>query len=157
MPDSAPAGERVYRGIPVSPGVSRGKILILTKQQDRIPEQHLPEDQVPAEVQRFEQALIDTRHQIVAMQEEVSERVGAQEASIFDAHLLVLEDPMLVEEVTRRILQDKVTAEYAFQQVAEKFIHGLSMIDDEYLRERAADMRDVTARVLHNLLGAQEH
>src|SRR5439155_23091847 len=114
MPESAQSGERVYRGIAVSPGVSRGKIIVLTRQQDNVPEQHLAEDQVPAEVQRFEQALIDTRHQIVEMQEEVSEKVGAQEASIFDAHLLVLEDPMLVEEVTRRILHDKVTAEYAF-------------------------------------------
>src|SRR5688500_15671598 len=156
MLDSARTGEHVFRGIPVSPGVRRGKILVLSKLQDRVPEQHLAEADVPGEVQRFEQALIDTRHQIVSMQEQVSERLGAQEGAIFDAHLLVLEDPVFIEEVTRRIQNERLTAEYAFQQVADKFIHGLSAIDDEYLRERAADMRDVTSRILNNLLGNPE-
>src|SRR5687768_7452123 len=122
MPESAPAGERILRGIAVSPGVSRGKVIVLTKQTDKVPEQHLPEEQVAAEVQRFEQALLDTRRDIAQMQEEVSERLGAQEASIFDAHLLVLEDPMLIEEVTRRVQSERLTAEYAFQQVADRFI-----------------------------------
>ena len=153
MLDSARTGEQLYRGIPVSPGVSRGKILVLTKMQDRVPEQHLAEADVPNEVLRLEQALIKTRHQILKMQEEVSDRLGAQEGAIFDAHLLVLEDPVFIEEVTRRITNERLTAEYAFQQVADKFIHGLSTIDDEYLRERAADMRDVTSRILNNLLG----
>src|SRR5687768_3042978 len=153
MLDSARTGEHLYRGIPVSPGVSRGKILVLTKTQNRVPEQHLAEADVPAEVQRLEQALITTRHQILRMQEQVSDRLGAQEGAIFDAHLLVLEDPVFIEEVSRRIVNERLTAEYAFQQVADKFIHGLSTIDDEYLRERAADMRDVTSRILNNLLG----
>jgi len=153
MLDSARTGEHIFRGIPVSPGVSRGKIMVLTKSQDRVPEQHLAEADVPSEIQRFEQALIGTRHQILEMQEQVSERLGAQEGAIFDAHLLVLEDPVFIEEVTRRIQDERLTAEYAFQQVADRFIAGLSAIDDEYLRERAADMRDVTSRILNNLLG----
>lgn len=156
MLDSARTGEHLYRGIPVSPGVSRGKILVLTKTQNRVPEQHLAEADVPGEVQRLEQALITTRHQILRMQEQVSDRLGAQEGAIFDAHLLVLEDPVFIEEVSRRIVNERLTAEYAFQQVADKFIHGLSTIDDEYLRERAADMRDVTSRILNNLLGNPE-
>ena len=156
MLDSARTGEHIFRGIPVSPGVSRGKILVLTKAGDRVPEQHLAEGDLPDELRRFEQALIDTRHQILHMQEEVSERLGAQEGAIFDAHLLVLEDPVVIEEVTRRIQNERLTAEYAFQQVADRFIRGLSAINDEYLRERAADMRDVTARILNNLLGHPE-
>ena len=156
MLDSARTGEHIFRGIPVSPGVRRGKVLVLTKAQDRVPEQHLAEADVPNEVQRFEQALVQTRHQILRMQEVVSERLGAQEGAIFDAHLLVLEDPVFIEEVTRRIQTERLTAEYAFQQVADKFIRGLSAIDDEYLRERAADMRDVTSRILNNLLGNKE-
>lgn len=156
MLDSARTGEHIFRGIPVSPGVSRGKIIVLTKSQNRVPEQHLSEADLPNEIQRFEQALIKTRHQILEMQEQVSERLGAQEGAIFDAHLLVLEDPVFIEEVTRRIQNERLTAEYAFQQVADRFISGLSAIDDEYLRERAADMRDVTSRILNNLLGATE-
>ena len=79
--------------------------------------------------------------------------MGAKDASIFDAHLLVLEDPMLIDEVTRLIQEQKLNAEFAFHQVAEKYGATLSSMDDEYLRERAADLRDVTARVLDNLLG----
>src|SRR3989442_1266576 len=154
MLDAARAGEKIIRGIPVSPGVCRGKILVLGKSpDDKIPKHQVPDAKLGHEVQRLELALIDTRHQILEVQRQVTRALGAEDATIFDAHLLVLEDPTLIEEVSRIIFQEKVTAEYAFQQVADKYAKTLSAIDDEYLRERAADMRDVTARILNNLLG----
>lgn len=147
-------GEKVFRGIPVSAGVCRGKILVLGRPKEQaIFRLQLSDDELPQQVQRLEQALVETRQQILGVQRQVSQGLGAQDASIFDAHLLVLEDPTLIEEVSRIIYQDKVTAEYAFQQVAEKYVATLSAINDEYLRERATDMRDVTARILNNLLG----
>src|SRR5215467_5795432 len=79
--------------------------------------------------------------------------MGAQEGSIFDAHLLVLEDRTLLDEVIRVIQESKVNAEYAFHTVAERYATTLAAIEDDYLRERATDMRDVTQRVLNNLLG----
>src|SRR5262249_31129039 len=93
------------------------------------------------------------RHQILEVQRKVSEGMGAQEGSIFDAHLLVLEDRTLLDEVVRVIQEEKVNAEHAFHVVADRYAATLSAIEDEYLRERAADMRDVTQRVLNNLLG----
>src|SRR5258706_7850859 len=157
MIEAGRSGERLFRGIPVSSGVSRGKILVLRRpHEDAIPKQHVCEADLPHEVQRLEQALVDTRHEIRQVQRQVSEGLGAQDASIFDAHLLVLEDPTLIEEVSRIILEEKVTAEYAFQKVADKYARTLSAIDDEYLRERAADMRDVTARLLSKLTGFTE-
>jgi phosphotransferase system enzyme I (PtsI) len=81
--------------------------------------------------------------------------MGAHEGGIFDAHLLVLEDRTLLDEVVRMIQRDKVNAEYAFHSVAERYAATLAAIQDDYLRERATDMRDVTARVLNNLLGVQ--
>jgi len=145
------------RGIPVSPGVSRGKILVLSPPSEQvIVKQHVCEDDVPHQIHRLEQALVDTRHEILEVQRQVSEGLGAEDASIFDAHLLVLEDPTLIEEVSRIITEEKVTAEYAFKQVADKYTKTLSSIDDEYLRERAADMRDVTSRLLHKLVGHTE-
>ncbi len=154
MLEPARTGEKILRGIPVSPGVCRGKLLVLSLPQDnRIPRQQITEEQVANEVQRLEQALVDTRRQILEVQRQVSQRLGAQEASIFEAHLLVLEDPAVTEEVSRMISTEKVTAEFAYQQVAERYAQTLSAIDDEYLRERAADVRDVTARVLNSLLG----
>jgi phosphotransferase system enzyme I (PtsI) len=81
--------------------------------------------------------------------------MGSQEGSIFDAHLLVLEDRTLLDEVVRVIQESRVNAEYAFHTVAERYAATLAAIDDDYLRERATDMRDVTARVLSNLLGIE--
>src|SRR5882762_10782 len=157
MVEAGRSGEQLFRGIPVSSGVSRGKILVLGRPQDNlIPKQHVSEAELTHQVHRLEQALVDTRHEILEVQRQVTEGLGAQDASIFDAHLLVLEDPTLIEEVSRIILEEKVTAEYAFQKVADKYAKTLSAIDDEYLRERAADMRDVTSRLLNKLMGVDE-
>lgn len=154
MLEPAQPGERIFRGIPVSPGVCRGRLLVLDKPPEAaVRERHVAEADLGCQVRRLEQAIIETRHEILEVQRKVSEGLGAQDATIFDAHLLVLEDPTLIEEVTRIILEEKVTAEYAFKQVADKYAKTLSAIDDEYLRERASDMRDVTERILNNLTG----
>jgi len=149
-------GEQVFRGIPVSAGVCRGKILVLGKTQHSIARRNLAESQSPEEVSRLERALIQTRHEIVEVQRRVSEAMGASEGSIFDAHLLVLEDRTLIDEVVRMINAQKVNAEFAFHTVAERYATTLAAIEDDYLRERATDMRDVTTRVLNNLLGQQD-
>lgn len=152
MPEP-PRGERTFRGIAVSAGVCRGKILVLDRSRPSIVKRQLTEAQVSDEVNRLEKALVQTRHQLLEVQRRVSEGMGSEEGSIFDAHLLVLEDRTLLDEVVRRIQQEKVNAEYAFQAVAERYAAMLAAIEDDYLRERATDMRDVTARVLSNLLG----
>jgi len=147
----------VLRGIPVSAGISRGKILVLGQPEAKaIVKKALSELEASDEILRFEQAMVETRRQILDVQRRVSQGLGSNDASIFDAHLLVLEDPALIDEVTRLINNESVTADYAFQQVAEKFMRTLSAIDDEYLRERATDMRDVTERVLNNLRGHRD-
>jgi len=157
MLDDAPVGEKVLRGIAVSPGVCRGKILVIGKpQSDPILRHQLTEAEVPQQLQRFQHALVVTRQQIMEVQRQVNEGLGAKDASIFDAHLLVLEDPTLIDEVTRVIRGQRVSAEFAFQQVADKYSATLSAIEDEYIRERATDMRDVASRVLDNLLGRGE-
>ncbi|HWW02235.1 MAG TPA: phosphoenolpyruvate--protein phosphotransferase [Candidatus Acidoferrum sp.] len=153
MPEALPKGEKTFRGIPVSAGVCRGKILVLHRNRPSIARRLVAEPQLPEEVSRLERALVETRHQILDVQRRVSEAMGAEEGSIFDAHLLVLEDRTLMDEVVRLIQKEKVNAEYAFHSVAERYAATLGAIEDDYLRERATDMRDVTARVLNNLLG----
>src|SRR4051812_23096013 len=148
-------GEKIFRGIPVSGGICRGKVVVLGRARPIISKQQIPEAKLPEEVIRLEKALIQTRHEILEVQRKVSEGMGAQEGGIFDAHLLVLEDRTLLDEVVRVIQQEKVNAEYAFHAVAERYAATLAAIQDEYLRERATDMRDVTARVLNNLLGVE--
>jgi phosphoenolpyruvate-protein phosphotransferase (PTS system enzyme I) len=156
MPEPKHTGEKSFRGIPVSTGVCRGKILVLGRARPSIAKRQLADDDLAEEANRLEKALVQTRQQILEIQRRVSEGMGAEEGSIFDAHLLVLEDRTLLDEIVRVIQEQKVNAEHAFHTVAERYAATLSTIEDEYLRERAADMRDVTARVLNNLLGLEE-
>ena len=99
----------------------------------------------------MQQSLVRTREQLQDVQRKVATSLGAEHATIFDAHLLVLEDPALIDEVVRVIRQDKVNAEYAFHRVTERYAAALAKVEDEYLRERTSDMRDVSSRVLNNL------
>src|SRR2546428_8108217 len=156
MPEPLHKGEKIFRGIPVSAGVCRGKILVLDRARPTVSKRQLSDGEVNEEVSRLEKALVQTRHQILEVQRKVSEGMGKHEGSIFDAHLLVLEDRTLLDEVVRVIQEEKVNAEHAFHTVAERYASTLAAIEDDYLRERATDMRDVTARVLNNLLGCDQ-
>ena len=149
-------GETIYRGIPVSAGVCRGKILVLDQVHNPVPSRQLSDPEIPTEIQRLEKALVQTRHQLNEVQRQITESVGAEQASIFDAHLLVLEDPALIEESIKVIRTRKINAEQAFQTVAERYAAALAKVEDEYLRERAGDMRDVTSRVLHQMMGRND-
>lgn len=156
MGESLHKGEKVFRGIPVSAGVCRGKILVIGKSNPSILKRELTDSEVAEEINRLERALVQTRHDLLEVQRKVSEAMGAEQGSIFDAHLLVLEDRTLIDEVLKLIAEEKVNAEYAFHTIAERYAKTLSGIEDDYLRERATDMRDVTARVLSNLMGHQD-
>jgi phosphotransferase system enzyme I (PtsI) len=145
-------GEKLFRGIAVSAGICRGKILVLDRAQHVITRRQLADTETPVEVGRFEKALVQTRQQISEVQRKLIENMGTKEGDIFEAHLLMLEDRMLVDEVIRTIKEQKVNAESAFHAVSERYAAALAAVDDEYLRERANDMRDLTSRVLDNLL-----
>ena len=122
-------------------------------EEEAIPFRDLQEGELDAEVARFEAALLATRAELLALQERLSQSSSASDASIFDAHLLVLEDPSLIDEVLKGIRRERHNAEFVFQGVSHKFINTLASIDDPYLRERAVDLEDVARRVLRHLLG----
>jgi len=149
-------GEKVYRGIAVSAGVCRGKILVMHRARHFISRREVSDADIPAEIKRFEQSLNQTRKQISEVQRKVVQNMGVKEGDIFDAHLLMLEDRVLVDEVMKLIRDQKANADYAFHTVSERYIDALAGVDDEYLRERAADMHDLTARVLDNLLEVKD-
>ena len=149
-------GEREYRGIAVSDGVCRGKILVLHRTHHIIARHEITAGEVAGETNRFEKALVLTRQEILEVQRKVVENLSAKEADIFEAHLLMLEDHALVGEVIRLIKEEKVNAEYAFHSVAERYAEALLAANDEYLRERVSDMRDLTSRVLDNLLEVKD-
>jgi phosphotransferase system enzyme I (PtsI) len=147
-----PKGEKLFRGIAVSAGICRGKILVLDRAQHVITKRQVTDREITAEVGRFEKALVQTRQQISEVQRKLIENMGAKEGDVFEAHLLMLEDRMLVDEVIRTIREHRVNAESAFHEVSDRYAAALAAVDDEYLRERAADMRDLNSRVLDNLL-----
>jgi phosphotransferase system enzyme I (PtsI) len=153
MTDQPESAERVYRGIPVSAGIAQGKVFVVSRPTSAIPKYTVAEAELPQQIERLHQALVLTRQQIINVQEKVSLALNAKDASIFDAHLLVLEDPTLIESVTALVCSRKINVEAAFQEFADKYASTLSALDDAYLRERAADMRDVTSRIMANLLG----
>ncbi len=147
------AGERVFKGIPASPGFAHGRVFIHHSVDEAPPVYPISAEEIPSEIQRLEAALIETRNQILEVQERISNAIGAKDAAIFDAHLLVVDDTTILDEVRRAISADKLNVEEIYSRVAHRFIVQFSQFDDPYLRERAVDIQDVTRRVMRNLLG----
>ncbi|HEX4667643.1 MAG TPA: phosphoenolpyruvate--protein phosphotransferase [Chthoniobacterales bacterium] len=145
--------EKRCQGVPASPGIARGPIHVFSIESDDVVKYQVDPSHIPDEIARFENALIQTRAQILEMQQQIAEAIGAKDAGIFDAHLLVVEDQTLIDEVLRKLEADHCNVEYTFQEVANRYVESLSKIDDPYLRERALDIQDVTRRVIRNLQG----
>lgn len=142
-----------FHGAGVSPGIAQGAIHVVRDDLDDVARYRIEPGQIANEIGRFEAALIQTRTQILEMQQKIAESIGAKDAGIFDAHLLVVEDRTLIDEVLRKLEADLCNVEWVFQEVATNYAETLSKIDDPYLRERALDIEDVTRRVIRNLQG----
>ncbi len=142
-----------FQGAGVSPGLARGVVHVVRDDLDDVAHYHIEPSQIGNEIARFEAALVQTRVQILEMQQKIAEAIGAKDAAIFDAHLLVVEDRTLIDEVLRRLETERCNVEWAFQEVASSYAETLSKIDDPYLRERALDIQDVTRRIVRNLQG----
>ena len=145
--------ELVVQGIAASKGIAYGQVFIYIQSNVEVPNYNVGAEKRIEEISRFEQALLVTRQQVQKIQSEVAKNLGSEEAAIFDAHLLVLEDQALISETIREFEETAKNIETCFNAVAKRYIQAFSEIDDEYLRERASDLRDVTQRVLQNLLG----
>jgi phosphotransferase system enzyme I (PtsI) len=148
--------ERIFHGIAASPGVARGSASVLVRREFDIPKRTVSPEEREEEITRFERGLLETRRQISAIRAEVAEKLSEDEAAIFDAHQMVLEDRALIEETIREVVESGFNIEYSFQTVANRYIDAFSKIEDEYIKERAADIRDVSRRLLSNLLGRKE-
>jgi phosphoenolpyruvate-protein phosphotransferase (PTS system enzyme I) len=112
-------------------------------------------DNPTTEIERFQNALEKSKSELEAIKNRAKEELGADKAAIFEAHLLVLSDPELVSPIEDKIKTEKVNAEVALKETADMFILMFEQMDNEYMKERAADIRDVTKRVLSHLLGVQ--
>ena len=149
-------GEKIFHGIAVSAGVCRGKILVLHRARHIISRREISDANLESEIKRFEHSLVRTRTQIKEVQRRVTENMSSSEGDIFEAHLLMLEDRVVIDEVFRLIREQKVNADFAYHTVSGRYIAAMEQVEDEYLRERAADMKDLTGRVLDNLLEVKD-
>jgi phosphotransferase system enzyme I (PtsI) len=151
--DSKEKVEKRFTGIPVAQGIAHFPAYHRYEIDEEISPRSIEESELSGEVARFEAALIATRMELLDIQQQIVAAIGSEDASIFDAHLLVVEDRTLIDEVLRMLERDKFTVEYVFQQVAQKYCNTLEAIDDPYLKERVVDIQDVARRVIRNLLG----
>lgn len=153
MNDSRGTAEQVLQGIAASGGVARARAFRIGPAAPEVLRRSLDPSEVPGELIRLREALLQTRQQIRDIQLRVSRALGASEGAIFDAHLLVLEDPSLLEEITAGIRDQRLNAEFVVASVASRFAAALAAVEDPYLSERAADVRDVAHRLVRNLTG----
>ncbi len=145
--------EVVYSGIPVSEGVVIGIVYKLDSGTKLSEERSIKKSEISEEILRFESALIQTRKELLEIQNKIAQAMGNDHANIFNAHLLVVEDLTILEEVTKRIESERKNAEFIFSEVMARFVKIFNDMEDEYLRERVYDIEDVTKRILRNLRG----
>ena len=141
----------MYKGIGASPGIALGKVLVV-EQSELIIERKNIED-VDYEIAKLEDAINISIEELIKVKEKAFKTLGEHEAEIFEAHLLVLKDPELVDSAKSKIKDEKVNAEFALNEIKEMFVGMFEAMDNEYMRERAADIKDVTNRVLRHILG----
>lgn len=149
--------EKRFQGIPVAPGIAHAEVVIHWVDDEEIPVRKITAGELPEEIARFEAALIATRAELLEIQQRIADAIGSKDASIFDAHLLVVEDRTLIDEVLRNLEKEGLNVECIFHKVAERYCKTLSEIDDPYLRERVVDIEDVARRVIRHLLGKAPH
>ena len=140
-------------GIPASPGIVFGNALVLKEEKIILDPQKITEDQVEAEVARFYNGRAAAVEQLTAIKDRAFKSLGEEKAAIFEGHLMILEDEELEEEIIDYLRSHKVNAGVAASKIIDQQVEMLSEIDDEYLKERAGDIRDIGNRLIKNILG----
>ena len=140
-----------FKGTGASPGIALGKALVVEHKELVIEKRTITD--VDAEIAKLRDAVQVSKTELEKVKEKAAKELGEAEAEIFGAHLLVLEDPELTGAAESKIADEKVNADFALNEIKEMFVAMFESMDNEYMRERAADIKDVTNRVLRHLLG----
>lgn len=144
--------EIVLKGIPAADGIAYGPSFILDKGEFIVPKRSIASSEIDSEIARFEEAINNARREIHHLKARITQDIGSAQAQIFDAHLLVLQDAVLLKGVSDGIRETHFSAEYVFFTVIKKFVETFAQMPDEYLRERASDVSDISKRVLKHLM-----
>lgn len=157
MSEATAGTERILQGTPVSPGIAIAPLHVVARGFSAPEVYTIDASEVEAEQKRFTEGLATTREQLDQLQQRISGLSGEAEAKIFEAHMMVLEDPTLIDRVNSAITKRLQNAEYAFYAVMQNFLEAVRRVNDPYLRERTADIDDICQRVLRNLQSQPEH
>ncbi|AAM25475.1 Phosphoenolpyruvate-protein kinase (PTS system EI component in bacteria) [Caldanaerobacter subterraneus subsp. tengcongensis MB4] len=145
----------MLKGVAASPGIAIGKAFLYTKEKVTINVEKIEESKVEEEIAKFRKALEVTQEEIEKIKEKALKEFGKEKAEIFEAHLMLASDPELIEGVENMIKTELVTADNAVNKVIEQNASVMESLNDEYLKERAVDLRDVGNRIIENLLGVK--
>ncbi|MGO1371501.1 MAG: phosphoenolpyruvate--protein phosphotransferase [Senegalia sp. (in: firmicutes)] len=141
----------MYTGTSASPGIALGKALIYEHEELVIEKKEI--NSIEEENNRFDKALEISKKELQEVKEKALKELGEEKAQIFEAHLMVLDDPELINSTKSKIKSENLNAEFAFKGVINQFIGIFEAMDNEYMKERAADIKDVSGRVLRHILG----
>lgn len=143
--------EKHWQGIAVSPGIAIAPAYLFTRYSPKTKRITVPEALIEAEILRFEEALSRSEYELQKIATVAQEKIGSDSAAIFEAQTLMVRDETLSKPVIERIIRDSCNAEFAVQLVMERHISSLESSENQYLRERAQDFRDVQDRIIRNL------
>lgn len=143
----------IWKGKSVFGGIAIGKLSLYEREQHQIKRYHVEDKE--AEVNRFQEAKEEAKQQLQALYQKALGQVGEANAAIFEVHQMMLEDLDYIESIEHMIRAQEVNAEYAVGTTADNFANIFSAMDDAYMKERAADVKDVSERVLRILNGEQ--
>ncbi|MCY9513652.1 phosphoenolpyruvate--protein phosphotransferase [Paenibacillus apiarius] len=144
------------QGIGASSGIAIGKAFVLPTWEWDVPEEKMDPTDLAREFERLYEGIRSSRDEIEFIKSEIREMVGSEESTIFDAHLAILEDPIFMNEIQGIIQRQYKAAEVAVKEAIDHFVTMFDLLDDEYMKERALDIKDVGNRLLKHLLGAPE-
>jgi len=145
--------ELMLFGIPASPGIAHGPVFRFLHDEVKVATYEVSESDQEEEIKRFLEALEMTKSEIREIREDVAKNLGEKEAGIFDAHMLVLEDRALIDDVTKEIKESGENVEKCVHRVTQKYLDFFDQLEDKYLRERAVDLRDISRRLQRCLSG----
>lgn len=143
----------MFRGTGASPGIAIGKVLVVEHSELEI--ERVSISNVDEEVAKLDKAVEISKEELTKVKEKALVELGEHEAQIFESHLLVLEDPELIDTAKAKIQSELVNADFALKEIRDMFVGMFESMDNEYMRERAADIKDVTNRIIRHLVGAK--
>lgn len=146
----------MIQGIGASSGIALGKAFVLPNWELEVPEQRIDVADFAREFERVYEGIRTSKDEIKQIKDELRETVGEEETQIFDAHLAILDDPVFMNEIQGIIQRQYTAAEVAVKEAIDHFVTMFDLLEDDYMKERALDIKDVGNRLLKHLLGVPE-